>query len=53
MVVRPYLGLGLMMAVMALLIGFNGEGEMGKGSKVWLSEEGEGVEPNRPIEGDD
>ena len=26
---------------------------MGKGLRVWLGEEGEGVRPNRPVEGDD
>ena len=25
---------------------------MGKGSGVWLSEEGKGAGPNRPVEGD-
>ena len=31
---------------------FNGEGGMSKRSKGWLSEEGEGAGPNRPMEGD-
>ena len=49
-VVRPYLGLGLMMTLLDW--GLHGGGRMGKGSGVWLGGEGEGVGPNMPTKGD-
>ena len=55
MVVRPYLGLGLMMTLLDhVCMGrwLNERCRMGKESGVLLSEKGEDAGPNKPVEGD-